>query len=184
MTDFNFKKLGTIDIHTIKKKLDKLFIEDWHKYTYRQDSNGVHKKTFTLPVLYDEEYKNDKGKKSEFYDIFSEDINYINQIINDAYQKKGELIRFIFVNLPRKCLVDRHYDRAKPSFKNHPRIHIPVQTHKDVLFHIGDETINMEEGSIYEINNNLKLHGVENNSDIDRVHIITDWKQTSTSYAI
>jgi aspartyl/asparaginyl beta-hydroxylase (cupin superfamily) len=33
----------------------------------------------------------------------------------------------------------------------------------------------LQEGEVVEIDNNDKYHSVENNSDIDRVHLLIDW---------
>lgn len=53
------------------------------------------------------------------------------------------------------------------------RIHIPVITNPEVYFTVNNEKINMIESQGYEINNTLP-HSVENNSALDRVHIIID----------
>ena len=53
------------------------------------------------------------------------------------------------------------------------RIHIPIITNDQVIFHIDKIPFFLEEGKVYEINNQ-KLHSVENNSNFDRVHLIID----------
>jgi tetratricopeptide (TPR) repeat protein len=54
------------------------------------------------------------------------------------------------------------------------RIHLPIVTNEDVVFHVGGEEINMHAGELWEINNGT-VHGVENRGTEDRIHLIVDW---------
>lgn len=184
MLDFNFRYLGNIETQSILDKLKTLSDSDWDIYSYRQDRNNVHKKTKTIPFIYDESYEVFKGKKSSFYNLFEDDILQINKFLTNAYNHSGDIIRIIAVNLPKGEHIDSHYDQIKETFKIHSRIHIPIQTHKDVIFTVEGESINMKVGEVIEINNNGKLHGVENNSPIDRLHLIVDWQETKQSTII
>ncbi|WP_157834700.1 aspartyl/asparaginyl beta-hydroxylase domain-containing protein [Oceanospirillum beijerinckii] len=53
------------------------------------------------------------------------------------------------------------------------RLHIPVQTHPDVIFLINDQPIHFGEGECWYMNANYP-HQVTNNSVIDRVHLVID----------
>ena len=53
------------------------------------------------------------------------------------------------------------------------RHHVPIITSEQTLFGVGTEKINMLEGECWEINN-TRFHSVENDSDIDRVHLLID----------
>lgn len=53
-------------------------------------------------------------------------------------------------------------------------VHIPIISNADVLFHVGDTSITMQEGEMWEINNRRE-HAVENQGAIDRVHLILDY---------
>jgi len=46
-----------------------------------------------------------------------------------------------------------------------------------VIFTVGGESKNLEEGYIWEIKNTEKIHSVINNGQIDRIHLIIDWKK-------
>lgn len=56
---------------------------------------------------------------------------------------------------------------------NRIRIHIPIITTEDVLFHCDSETVNMQAGDTW-LFDNWRMHSVENNSDIYRVHLVID----------
>ena len=79
----------------------------------------------------------------------------------------------IAVKLPGGGYIDTHKDFGKQLESGH-RIHIPVITNESVLFTIGNETINMKQGEIWEINNQEE-HSVVNDSIFDRIHLIIDW---------
>jgi aspartyl/asparaginyl beta-hydroxylase (cupin superfamily) len=60
------------------------------------------------------------------------------------------------------------------SLTHSHRIHLPVITNEHVLFTVGDDTMNLPAGGMYEINNR-RTHSVENLSDEARVHVILDF---------
>jgi aspartyl/asparaginyl beta-hydroxylase (cupin superfamily) len=53
------------------------------------------------------------------------------------------------------------------------RNHVPIITSGNVIFGVGSERVNMQIGECWEINN-YRFHWVDNNSDIDRVHLLVD----------
>jgi aspartyl/asparaginyl beta-hydroxylase (cupin superfamily) len=54
------------------------------------------------------------------------------------------------------------------------RTHIPIITNSEVTFIVGGETKYLKEGEIWEIDNS-KEHSVNNNSNVDRIHLIMDY---------
>ena len=54
------------------------------------------------------------------------------------------------------------------------RIHLSIITNDEVWFTVGNETIHMREGELYEINNR-RMHSVKNAGSEDRVHLIMDY---------
>ena len=170
----NFKYYGSINVEPFLSAVDKINPNDWDKYTFRQDLFPMHSRTKTIPVLYDTNYDMGISKKSSFYTLFEDSINHASNVISKLTNSDCKIIRFIITNLPANTTVDTHRDAAY-SFKAYNRVHIPIITNDKVLFTVDDETINMPVGEMYEINNGDKLHGVVNNSNQDRLHIILDW---------
>ena len=171
----SFVHYGNIDIKEILFILEQLKEEDWERYTFRQDEHPYHAATKTIPVLYDEEFGTDRGKESTFYNRFKDCVRAVEDKLD------AEIIRFVIVNLPAGAKIKKHYDKAKDSFHIHKRLHLPLITNPDVKFSVGNETIWMKPGELIEINNNGQLHGVENNSNIDRIHCIIDWHDRTKS---
>jgi hypothetical protein len=179
----NFKHYGSIAVAPFLSALEGIKPQDWSKYTYRQDLFPMHSKTQTIPILYDTDYEVGVSKKSSFYDLFKNSIEYTTKTISELTNSNCSILRFIITNLPANTIVDKHKDKAN-SFKLYNRVHIPIITNNNVLFTVGEETINMPAGEIYEINNNNQLHGVVNNGNEDRLHIILDWYDYTKRTAI
>lgn len=79
----------------------------------------------------------------------------------------------MMVKLPAGQNVGVHRDKG--NYREFcSRLHIPLQTHPDVIMSCGESEIHMEVGKIYEINNTRWKHGVVNPSSVDRVHLIVD----------
>lgn len=175
---FNFNFLGLYDVTRIKEQVNSLTETDWLKYTKRQEVYEAHRETLCVPVLFDIAYNNKIGDKTEFYSLFEEEIKLLNNYINKIKNKDGLIIRFEIVKMPPKTKIPTHKDNS-PSLIEHSRIHLPTQTTDEVFFKINDEEKNLKEGEIWEINN-IDIHSVTNNSDIDRVHVIIDWKELAT----
>ena len=53
------------------------------------------------------------------------------------------------------------------------RLHIPVLTHPEVEFFLEGERMNLQEGECWYMNFNL-LHSINNNSPVNRVHLVID----------
>lgn len=180
MIDFNFKFIGLYDITNIFKSLSSLIDAEWDKYTFRQDDWETHRETKTIPVLYDRLYSHRMGTKSEYYHIFESDIKNIQNILRSFYGTNGEIIRVEIVSMPPRSKVRLHVDNNY-SLKTDNRIHLPLKTNPNVIFTVGDEDKNLMIGELWEINNSGKLHGVANDGDEDRIHMIIDFKSITKS---
>jgi hypothetical protein len=86
----------------------------------------------------------------------------------------GTIYNIQFSMLSPGNKIKRHYDQGL-HFSLSQRIHVPLITCKDVVFHINNRQFNFDAGLIVEINNN-QYHAVENNSqNTERVHLIIDY---------
>lgn len=169
---FNFKFYGNADVSGMVNKLQKL---DWDAYTFRQEAHEVHKATKTIPLIFDESLKSMKIHPA--FGLFIPDLERIKTVIKEKIGN-GAMQSAIFINLPAGKEVARHIDKAE-GFKLYHRIHIPVQTSEACLFEVDGEVINMKQGEIWEINNDDKYHSVLNNGNIDRIHLLIDWKASN-----
>jgi hypothetical protein len=77
------------------------------------------------------------------------------------------------VNLLAGKEIPTHMDTT-PLLKATSRLHIPIFSNKDCTFVVGEETMHIPEGQIWEIDNTGKNHSVHNLGQTDRIHLIID----------
>ena len=78
----------------------------------------------------------------------------------------------LLIKLKAKKNISIHFDSGD-YLMSCRRNHIPIITSDNVFFGVGNEKIVMQAGECWEINNS-RPHFVENNSEIDRVHLLID----------
>ena len=99
--------------------------------------------------------------------------NYTDEIVKDLEEKfDGIAGLVVYPKMPAQTHIGQHIDRGY-YLKTVHRLHVPIVTNPDVLFHIGDTKFHMEEGRVYEINNQQR-HGVSNLGNTHRIHLIVD----------
>lgn len=85
----------------------------------------------------------------------------------------SELGRVMIVHLEPKSEIGIHFDPG-PYFKKYSRFHIPLKTNQDVQFFNKDgNRSHMPIKTLCQLNN-LDYHGLINNSDEERIHLIAD----------
>lgn len=170
----HFNIVKDFDIQDLIQDTLSLSEDDWNLDVSRQSSpNNVHKMTQCyfvndFPLTWN-------GKEYPIQRKAPNDIIY-NRIksITDDLEKvfEGRVGRSMLVKLLPRCSIAPHNDIGYYLRSVH-RCHIPVVTNDNVIFGLGDLRMNMKVGTCYEIDNKNK-HYVENNSDLDRVHLIVD----------
>jgi hypothetical protein len=172
--DFNFNLIGVYDVSELSSIVEGFGIE-WRLDTSRQNQpNSVHMNTNTY---YLRSFKPgwEPHEKLMVFPL-ANDIKVLS--IADKIMKDLEVVHGGKVSLAMivKLLPDSdiipHADESKylGIVRRH---HIPLKTNKNVLFHVNGESINMEVGECWEINNS-RVHHVTNNSQEDRIHLIID----------
>jgi len=177
---FTFVKNYT-EIKDLKEKVLKYTKEDWEKYDYRQKNYQVHNSTKTIPLIWNEmdkdNLRNLEKDKIKFWpeaDKYKTELDSLSQIFTEKYGK-GFIASAMLINLPTRSVIRPHVDNYDPYFDKVHRTHLAVVTDDEVIFTVGGEEKNIAEGEIFEIDNSRKLHFVHNNSEIDRIHLLTDW---------
>ena len=179
MADFNFKKIYTINVNSCVDIVKSLTEEDWNRFTQRQNTWEVHQHTKTIPLLFD---KDNMTKKIEdiksvtarlHYQKFRFLLEVVSDFCRDLYGN-GYLLRAILTSLKSKHSIAKHKDESD-NLEKCKRLHMAILTDPECIFIVGDEKKYMRPGEIWEINNAGKEHSVHNKSNIDRVHLITDW---------
>lgn len=173
LEDFNFKNHGTYQTTLIKSHIEG-FSAQWGIDTSRQDSYEVHKDTVSYFL-----YKSDLlWKPGEHFSskVVSDDsilLDLVEPIIKDLESKhRGKRGNVILIKLKARKNIPPHQDSGDYLMISR-RNHIPIVSFSGVFFGVGEDRIPMREGECWEINNS-RVHWVENNSQIDRIHLVID----------
>jgi hypothetical protein len=154
----------------------KVLDEEWKLDTSRQDKLATHKDTemFQLQFM-DYWWEVGQGYQSKVINKFKkENSNICMQQIYNYLEKEydAKVVRCEIIKMHANSHIPDHIDSGEFLYLGR-RIHVPLITNKDVVFTIFGNSINMEVGKWYDINNSLP-HSVDNNSIYDRIHIIID----------
>lgn len=174
-TKWTIREIGNFDILNIKKELAS-FTDQWDIDTTRQDNNLTHRNTKMYQLKY-ASYDWIPGTPLEIIDINSLSLKESNDELNAIYKKiediyNGRVVRAELIKMMPNVKIRKHVDGGQ--FLTYARrCHIPINTNQDVFFTVFNTTVNMKEGIGYEINNSLP-HAVENNSNLERDHLILD----------
>lgn len=68
---------------------------------------------------------------------------------------------------PAGTVVPKHVDE---NWKDMMRLHIPIYTNKDYVWHTNEPDLHMEAGSVYLVDTS-NIHGTVNNGTTERVHL-------------
>ena len=147
MIEEPFKKLGTFDN---KELLSKILKEDSWRYC------GANIATEVLHVPY-----------NDLKDCVD---NLVKQYIEPLYAPFTYFYRVHNLKPGKKILP--HVD-SKENIECVHMIHFIVSSNEQATFTIDDQTINMEESSIYEINYSYE-HSAENLGETDRIHLLVE----------
>jgi len=110
----------------------------------------------------------------------------VNELVNWIYTnvEGTKLGRIMLVKLLPGGAIGEHIDPG-PYFQAHYRFHVPFITHADMVF-FGPGKLNpmhMPEGYLSQLDNR-GLHSAENNSHIERIHLIVDIDSNNQKYKI
>lgn len=175
----NIKLLGELP-NSLISLTDKLkYIPDgiWDTYDKVKPNNfGVFKNnTQHIVFRFVNDIDNPKIGYTNYkiYDLYKTSLLPIMNYVSNFYNyTEHDYSRIMLAKLNAHSRIPKHVDGHMSSVEPH-KLHIPLVTHEDILFYSGDEIINMEVNNIYEINNELP-HGVINDSEINRVHLIIE----------
>lgn len=89
------------------------------------------------------------------------------------YPRPGRVLNAQVALLGPGLEIPEHVDFG-PTLEVTHRVHVPLETHPAVQFIVEDESIPLQVGQAYELDN-MRRHRVHNPSPFRRVHIIVDY---------
>jgi len=172
---WSIKQICLFDISLIQKEISN-YTYEWDLDLTRQKEFKTHKDTKMYQLQYmDYAWKEGTSPKTETVNSLKSD-GAKNQLL-EIYNKLEEIyesrvVRVELIKMNANSRIAKHTDASSMLYIAR-RIHIPIITNQHVYFTVHDNTINMQEGIAYEINNYL-AHEVINDGEQDRVHLIID----------
>jgi hypothetical protein len=103
---------------------------------------------------------------------FLDSSDYFREVLQTF---KCPLLAVRLLKLNAGAIIKSHRDNALNFENGEIRLNIPIITHPQVDFYLDKERISLQEGECWYMNFNL-LHHIENNSPINRVHLVIDAK--------
>lgn len=135
---------------------------------------GKHQGNSALPLISHKGEDNDAFTGSMQETPHMQKCEYIKQIAASFGEVFG---RSRFMRLAGGSEVPIHVDGIYHWHRN-VRIHIPIMTNEKVIFHCGDNRINMKAGECW-LFDSWRNHKVVNHSQEARVHLVLDTKGSS-----
>jgi len=86
---------------------------------------------------------------------------------------RGQYPRVMLARMAPGGLIHPHQD-TNPAARWPHKIHVPITTNDQVAFYIDGVAYHLAEGKAVEVNN-MATHGVSNNGDTDRIHLIFEY---------
>ena len=160
-------KIGEVDVTKIEELAKKLTPGEWIEWDLRQNRYKVHSTTESYPFMFSE-YGEEPKRYNQNTDLWYVVEPLIKRLENFYNRKAGAIV---LVKLKPKTNIIPHTDAG--WFINTHRLHIPIITHPDITFSLTDKKVHLKRGWIYELNN-LVEHGVQNTTDVGRVHLMID----------
>lgn len=93
--------------------------------------------------------------------------------IGEFYPGPGRVLNAQVAQLGPGDDIPEHEDFG-PTLEVSHRVHVPMETHRDVEFWVDGENIALAVGEAYELDN-MRRHRVFNGSPVRRIHLIVDY---------
>ena len=170
-TDF-FRDLGLTDVSALLERVKKIPESLWvSDYEGKPKKNAELNDTCHIMFRFVDEY--DNAFDSRDYAIWDEWKDLLTPIMEQAARKLGyenyHFPRVMLAKIPAGGEISPHSDRRASHYVH--KIHVPLITNPETIFHVGIQARNLPVGEIVEINNK-RNHAVTNHGEFDRIHFI------------
>ena len=180
-------KIGECEIAALVAGVRSLTETQWSTDDSRQKIFHAHNSTQTIKLIADADFRHENPTEHDDYERFEPMLaplmdhvrSYYAQTLRQrtliAARGPGYFVRCILTRLPAGYEIGPHIDEGY-SLKRSHRIHVPIVSNEQTRFRVGDLTLQMRVGEMWEINNR-RIHAVRNGGSEARVHLIMDYVQ-------
>ena len=138
-----------------------------------------------IPTTPDGPYKNDgwrvvkivdEGKKTEFVQLHP-DIGRVLDYFQDP------IAMAVYYSMLPGAVLHPHRDLSGTLELGRLRFHVPIETSPSVNFMVAKKRVPMKVAEMWALNTSY-LHAVENNSSIDRIHLVVEVEAKDWSWSM
>lgn len=162
----------SFDASRLQTDAQKFADEEWtshfNTHIYQGDWSGIALRT--TEGAHVELYPDPSGQKAFVDTKKMTRCDYVPEVLA-AFPCRMMSVRFL--KLGAGAVIKKHRDYGLALEDGEIRIHIPVQTNRQVEFVLDEQKVEMNEGEAWYLNFNL-YHSVRNDSATDRIHLVID----------
>jgi len=144
---------------------------------FREKAFEVHKETTAIVLKFTNNVIFERPTVRKYYKEFEVLLMPFLEKLKAYYNFKNMVFdRLMLANIPPKSKVYPHFDGERFHSKTH-RVHWVLKTNDKVTFSIGEDKFNFSDGDVFELDNCGRIHGVDNDGDSSRIHLIIDVRE-------
>ena len=171
-TDF-FNHLGTVDVSALIERVKNIPESLWeaenenkpNKYARLNDTcHIIFRFLRSSQNVFD--FKDHSVLWDEWKDVL---LPIMEQAASGLGYKNYRFPRVMLARMPSGGEISAHSDGDASHYIH--KIHVPLITNPETIFHVGEQAKHLPAGEIIEVNNK-RIHSVRNDGDEDRVHLI------------
>lgn len=169
----DFRDLGPVDINSVWAQVQRLSEQVWNlENDAKENKFSVFHHTRHIVFRFTPSNRDPREAYSNpIWTVWKPLLRPLMEKIVEPYGHKAcAFPKVMLARLAAGAVIDRHTDGAGSNLVTH-KMHVPLQTNPDAVFHIGAVTRHLELGRAYEVNN-IVSHGVVNGGTEDRIHLI------------
>lgn len=172
--DWKIIHVSSVDSDEIRKEVVG-FYNEWLLDTSRQQAFTTHENTFMYELIcfnyaWRPSHEQISKKVNSLRQPAEQELSKIYKILEDYVD--GKVVHAEIISMKPNSRIRIHKDRGDMLYLIR-RFHVPIKTNPQTFFTVEDERFFLEEKNLYELNN-TKYHGVRNQSDEYRIHLIID----------
>lgn len=167
-----FKHLGSADVDHLIERVIKIPDSLW-KSEDEEKPNKLNNLNNTRHIMFRFINGHDNVFDYQDFPLWNEWKDDLLPIMKQAARRLGyedyRFPRVILARLPAGGEISPHTDGRASHFIH--KIHVPLITNSQTIFHVGKQSRHLPTGEIFEVNNK-RVHAVKNEGEQDRTHLI------------
>lgn len=183
--DSNFRRIGHANVEPTRAFVEKLSEESWHQDTADVHGNPLREGCQVIYLVHDEQLRHDQPVRRPALEVFHKPIRPVLAIAADYFDGSSEgrelsqqhglgyFVRARLLRILGGVALDVDADTSFSETHSH-RVHVPVITNDSVAFTVGDESLCIPAGEIYEVNN-CRRRGIVNRGARPCVHLVLEY---------